>query len=114
MSITSPAPRVYVHGSLRTIRDTAAVATVHAAVVASTVVDDNGTYYAHTSEAVHSQQTDWPVGSDGEWTAELVWAPGVTYQLSCPGFMPDAYLECDTHAAGGTFEADTMWAGSGP
>ena len=108
MSITSPAPRVYVHGSLRTIRDTAAVATVHAAVVASTVVDDNGTYYAQTSEAVHSQQTDWPVGSDGEWTAELVWAPGVTYQLSCPGFMPDAYLECDTHAAGGTFEADTL------
>lgn len=114
MTITTPAPRVYVHGSLRTISDTAAATYVHASITDSDTTDTAGGHYILTAEAIHSQQADFPVSADGEWTAELVWAADVTYRLSCPGFMPDLLLVCDDHAAGTTVEADDLLPVPGP
>lgn len=102
--MSTPAPRIYVTGMLRTISDEPP----SKASIEATVFSSPHDGYVLTSEAIHSQNVVFAVRSTGEWTSELVWAAGVVYKLSAPGWMPDLYLDCDLWGPGQTVDGDVL------
>ncbi len=91
------APRIYAKGFLRTVRDASAKGVAVAVSIYDGTISDGGKEYGLLGDVVYSQSASFPVSITGGWTAELVHAPGLVYQIACPGWMQTVYLSCDAH-----------------